>query len=272
MTLRSMVANFMSMIRFRHSKTFFVLCALAPVALAMDPHSGPDTPGRSIPILLELFTSEGCSSCPPADKLLGILDREQPVSGVQLIVLSEHVDYWNHDGWTDPYSSHAISERQEEYASRVGVSDIYTPQLVIDGCRQALGNNWAATKHAIDDSLHDIKVPITLSARKDGSRFVVHVDVNPAGIASPAGEAYLVLAIDHGHSHVLHGENAGRDIDHVAIADSFHKIGKVAAGASFSKDVQAKVDDNLRAGPVRIIAYLQDNGTKRIIGVAQTKE
>jgi hypothetical protein len=204
--------------------------------------------------------------------LLRTLDREQPVSGAQLIVLSEHVDYWNHDGWTDPYSSHTISQRQEEYASRVGVSDIYTPQLVIDGARQALGSNWLATKQAIDDSLHDVKVPITLSARKDGSHFLVHIDANPIGISSPAAEMYLVLAIDHGHSHVLRGENAGREIDHVAIADSFHKVGKVAAGTSFSKDVAAKLDNNLQSGPVRIIAYLQDNATKRIIGVAEVKE
>ncbi len=273
MTLRSMVANFMSMITFRFAITAFAaLCAFAPVGLASGPHSGLDHPTRPVPILLELFTSEGCSSCPPADKLLGVLDREQPVSGVQLIVLSEHVDYWNHDGWSDPYSSRTISERQEEYASHVGVSDIYTPQLVIDGTRQALGSNWPATKHAINDSLHDIKVPITLSARKESSRLVVHLEVNPAGVSSQAGEVYLVLAADHGHSHVLRGENAGRDIDHVAIADSFHKIGKVGAGASFSKDVPAKVDDTLRSGPVRIIAFLQDTATKRIIGVAQTKE
>lgn len=273
MTLGSMVANFMLMITFRFTQNVLIaVFALAPLALASERAAALDTPARPVPILLELFTSEGCSSCPPADKLLGILDREQPVSGAQLIVLSEHVDYWNHDGWSDAYSSHTISERQEEYASRVGVSDIYTPQLVVDGARQALGSSWPAAKRAIDDSLHDIKIPITVSARKESSRLLVHLDVNPAGISSPAGELYLVVAIDHGHSHVLRGENAGREIDHVAIADSFHKVGKVAAGASFSKDVSAKLDDNLQSGPVRIIAYLQDNATKRIIGVAQMKE
>jgi hypothetical protein len=272
-TLSSMVTNTIAMITFRFSRRVFLgLCASLPVALVSGSPLRPDTADARVPILLELFTSEGCSSCPPADKLLGILDREQPVSGVQLIVLSEHVDYWNHDGWSDPYSSHAISERQEEYASHLGVSDIYTPQLVIDGARQAVGANWPATKHAIDDSLRDLKVPITLSARKESSRLVVHLVVNPAGILSGAGELYVVLAIDHGHSHVLRGENAGREIDHVAIADSFHKLGKVAAGASFSKDVETKLDDSLRSGPVRIIAFLQDNATKRITGVAQTKE
>jgi hypothetical protein len=166
------------MITFRFSqKVLVAVFTFAPLALASVRGSALNPPAHPVPILLELFTSEGCSSCPPADKLLGILDREQPVGGAQLIVLSEHVDYWNHDGWTDPYSSHSISQRQEEYASHLGVNDIYTPQLVIDGSRQALGSNWPATKRAIDDSLHDGKIPITVSARKESARLLVHLDV-----------------------------------------------------------------------------------------------
>ncbi len=90
----------------------------------------------ALPILIELFTSEGCSSCPPADAALARMQEKQPAPGVQLIVLSEHVDYWNDLGWRDPFSDRLFSERQSRYGGRT-----YTPQAMVDGRVDVLGSD-----------------------------------------------------------------------------------------------------------------------------------
>jgi hypothetical protein len=225
-----------------------------------------------VPVLLELFTSEGCSSCPPADKLLTVLDREQPVEGAELIVLSEHVDYWNHLGWSDPFSSQAISQRQEAYAAQLGGVEIYTPQLVIDGAKQVVGSNWPSVKQAIAESIQRAKVPLQVTARKDGPRITLHLEISALtpGLP-PAAQVFVVLAADHAHSKVFRGENAGRELDHVAIGYSFRKIGKLTADSPFEKDLDVRPDTSFATGPIRIIAFVQDPNTRHILGVAQAK-
>ncbi len=121
-------------------------------------------PQQRVPVLLELFTSEGCSSCPPADKLLASLDETQPIGGAELIVISEHVDYWNGETWGDPYSSSLFSYRQSEYAAHWNSDDIYTPQLVIDGHWPVVGSKQSEIANTIRKSILQAKEPVGFEA------------------------------------------------------------------------------------------------------------
>ncbi len=219
---------------------------------------------RPQPVLVELFTSEGCSSCPPADRLLMELDRKQPVPGATIVVLSEHVDYWNSLGWRDPYSSHQWSERQDAYARKFGLDSVYTPQMVIDGDRQATGSDSGAVREAIGQSASQPKLPIEISAatRENGS-----VQIAFTAGAAPNAKLYAALADESDRSSVEHGENAGRTLDHVAVARS---LGPVAAlqSSPIQKTVEITVPHDADKQHLRLILFAQDGKSGRILGVS----
>src|ERR1700751_4536314 len=188
-------------------------------------------------VLVELFTSEGCSSCPPADALLERLDRSQPTGGADLIVLSEHVDYWNDIGWKDPYSSHEYSERQSAYAAQFGLGSIYTPQMIVDGHFEFVGSDERRAKQAIQNATKVMKTPVSISSRlSDKKMTVFRIETGPLASSSTAESAGIFLAIadDSDESHVSRGENAGRTLKHVAVLRSFIRIGAVGKSAGFS--------------------------------------
>ena len=130
-------------------------CAASTITYAEDAHGGP--------ILVELFTSEGCSSCPPADAWLRAIDASQPLPE-QLIVLSEHVDYWNHDGWKDPYSSHPLTERQSDYEGILHEDSPYTPQVIVDGTSQAKLGDANEVRQVFEKSAASPKIPVNINS------------------------------------------------------------------------------------------------------------
>ncbi len=244
------------------ANALFVYAVIVIAGLAM-PAAAPANPSDSrIPVVLELFTSEGCSSCPPADRLLESLDR-QPVANADLIVLSEHVDYWNDLGWSDPYSSAAFSQRQRNYFAHLG-TDVYTPQLVIDGQSQVLGSDQQQVMQAIRRATQNTKLPVSISAT---SR-TLHIEANRG---EAKADLYIAIAADHASSKVLRGENGGQVLTHVAIVESISKIGKWDAA---SRDIALPPISKKRAGQAgvtRVIVLLVDPQTDRILGAAQTR-
>lgn len=239
--------------------------------------SQPDTPRGNTPspVLVELFTSEGCSSCPPADALLQQLDRTQPVPGAHLIVLSEHVDYWNHLGWADPYSSRFFSDRQSTYSDRFGLSSVYTPQMVVDGTTQFVGNDSRSANQAVTKALAQRKVSVRITGISvDASKILrAHIDTDalPEALKADKADLYLVVALNHAESQVVRGENDGRRLSHVDVVESLTKIGRMQPGEAFSQDVQVKLPSKADPANLRVIAFIQQAGQRRVLGAAQER-
>jgi hypothetical protein len=215
-------------------------------------------PEQSQSILVELFTSEGCSSCPPADALLERLDRSQPIPGAQIVVLSEHVDYWNHIGWADPYSSPVFSARQEQYARRLRTQGPYTPQMVVDGRSEFVGSDARAAESAIRSATKHPKAAIHIT--EDGGSATIDVGPLPPGTARKAA-VFAAYAINSGTQDVVRGENRGRRLHHVAIAKELKQIGIVDDRTEFKSRIG--IDPG-----ARLVVFIQEFGNGSVWGTA----
>jgi hypothetical protein len=214
------------------------------------------------PALVELFTSEGCSSCPPADTLLAQIQREQP----NAIVLEEHVDYWNYIGWTDPYSSAAATERQQEYGRRFQLDSVYTPQMVIDGKYELVGTDKSAIYTDIARASAAPKLKVSLSPPHLDAEKQISFHLTTPAVTAPT-TVYAVLAQNHGSQQVDRGENGGRTLMHASIARTLKQVGTLAIGKPFDGDVTLPLPSGQTADGVHVVAFLQgDSGT--IVGVA----
>ena len=225
-------------------------------------------------VLIELFTSEGCSSCPPADALLEKLDHSQPVSTADMVVLSEHVDYWDDIGWKDPYSSRLFSIRQGDYARRFRLDGPYTPQIVVDGDAQLVGSDERQALRAIGSAANVEKIPVSLlSPHLEGIHtLVVHVEVGPplSRTKPTSAQVWIALADDRDQSNVRRGENAGRFLTHVAVVRTLTQVGMIDGGDTFSKDVRVSTE-NANLQNLRVVAIVQEGAAGRVLGVAYTR-
>lgn len=229
--------------------------------------SSPDTPGV---VLVELFTAEGCSSCPPADALLREVNGIRTKAGQSIVGISEHVTYWNGQGWSDPFSSEANTQRQNDYNDRFHLESVFTPQMVINGTEQIVGSDRAAFLQAIEKedqqrprlSLHIV----SLSA--DGNK--LSIGYSASGELPPHGADLIAALVDDSDQSNVHGgENSGQTLAHVSVARSLVRVAKLEATGE--KTVQVRLPSSFQGTPKHhLILFVQTRGNGRVLA-ADTK-
>jgi hypothetical protein len=251
-----------------------VLLAMMGCLIGSKQMKAADVRNASTAVLIELFTSEGCSSCPPADAWLQQLELSQPIAGAQLIVLSEHVDYWDHDGWKDPYSSSLLTARQSDYVHALGLSSPYTPQVIVDGKNELQLNDPQQVGQVLLKAAKAPQVPVSIGALSvEGNEPQIlraHIDVNGEEQKRNA-DIFAAVALNHAESQVAHGENGGKRLTHVAVVEELVKIGRLEKGKTFSKDIQIKLGHNIDSRNLRLIVFVQEPEVGSVVGAALQK-
>lgn len=217
-------------------------------------------------VLVELFTSEGCSSCPPADKVLSRLGSEQPVSGVEIVPLALHVDYWNYLGWKDEFSDAAYSRRQSGYAEHFNLNSSYTPQMVIDGQKEFVGSNFDTAVNAVKEAAKMKRGAVEMEI--ENGKLNINISDLPKH-----DTAYVLIVIteDDLQTNVKRGENSGRKLSHTGVVRELKLVGNVEAGKN---EFQATADLNLQNGwkkdNLNVIVFVQGQDSKSIFAVGKT--
>ena len=250
-----------------HFATWLTVMATDPGLQTAKPLS-PSIPGRTSVVIVELFTSEGCSSCPPADSLLRQVHLKETSAGQLIVGISEHVTYWNNLGWKDPYSAQVFTDRQSIYASRLSPEGPYTPQMVVNGREQFVGSDGGALERALADTGRRTHIDLRiLSSAPSASALDVRFAVS--GSFSKALDIVAVFADDADQSHVLRGENNGKLLEHVSVARTLNVVATVRNGGEES--VRLRLPDGFQngtAGGHHLILFAQEPHQGAILGAA----
>jgi hypothetical protein len=224
---------------------------------------------EAVPVLVELFTAEGCASCPPADVLLEKMLEAQPAAGAVIIGLGEHVDYWNQQGWKDRFSSASFTKRQQLYASHVGSDEVYTPQMVVDGEARFVGSDIAEARRAIEHAKTQphgsVRVEVEPSTR-DGDKVAISVEMSGLPAISRDDPADLVVAVteDGLRTEVKRGENQGRTLTHAAVVREMKTVAEVVAAAQSARTTIDVPSDAERKN-LKLVAFVQQRRSRRVL-------
>lgn len=242
----------------------------SPSNASTAPSKAAKTKAGRAPILVELFTSEGCSSCPPADALLMKLKREQANDGAEIIALSEHVDYWNSRAWADPYSSPTFTKRQEDYVKALHIDSGYTPQMVVDGGEEFIGSDDGNAASAIEKAAKSAKTNVAATGEVKGDSLQLKIKIAPVIGLSAGDKAEIMLAIteDNLHSQVVGGENSGRRLNHVGVVRELRNLGAASKNAGFETTFAAPLKSHWKRSDLQAVVFVQAQDSRRILGAA----
>ena len=250
----------------RHAAT--VSLALAILAAA-SPICTSQVPAPGQVVLVELFTSEGCSSCPPADALLRRLHGTHTASGQWIIGISEHVTYWNDLGWADPFSDQTYTDRQSAYGRRFALDSVYTPQAVVNGQKEVNGSDGTEILKAVSSTAKPSPITLNISsvvAQPDAKGFSVTFAL--AGQSKTSLDIFAVVADDAARSSVLRGENSGRTLQHVSVARSLVKVASLTEAKTLTVVIANPGIVNGQPTTGRhLILFAQEHGLGRIIAI-----
>jgi len=225
---------------------------------------------HATPVIVELFTSEGCSDCPPADRLLYQLAQTQPVPGAEIIALEQHVDYWDYEGWRDPFSSSQFTLRQKEYICVFNAPTPYTPQMIVDGTTQFVGSDGLRALAAIAKAAQTPKADLQIEQRSgaNSSQRAVSLRVSlpglNGGILRHGADVLLAITEDNLASNVTRGENAGVQMNHRAVVRELRVLGRVNSDGAFSANPDLSLPQNWKRENLHVVAFVQDHGTRQI--------
>jgi len=233
--------------------------------------TGLTRPASTQPVILELFTSEGCSSCPPADAFLKRLDDAGRLDGAEIIAIEEHVDYWNRLGWTDPFSSGEWTDRQERYAQAFRRDGVYTPQLVVNGRDELVGSSDRQVREAVGKAAAISSADLIISAVDvTGNAAAISFAVQNLPNEARSSQVWLAVTERGLASNVLHGENQGRNLRHAAILRSLTSVKYSPSHSSEASTTTAKVslDPSWKRENLRFVVFLQEPKSLHIFGAA----
>jgi hypothetical protein len=246
-----------------------------PIRSGTDPVVAADAARlQGTPVVVELFTSEGCSSCPPADEVLSQLAKTQPVKGAEVIALGQHVDYWNQLGWADPYSAAEFSTRQGVYAEAFGRGGVYTPQMVVDGKAQFVGSDIDKARAAIASAAQAPKAKVQAAIAgvdKDTVRLSVQVSDVPVVSQGDVAEVMVAITEDDLQSSVTRGENSGRNLRHAAVVRQLETVGTLKTNQDFGSETRLKLDGGWKREKLRAVVFVQERTSRKVLGASSVE-